>query len=444
MSVTLDTSDIQGNILKGYRFPHVAHLFGWIDASNVTLWRTFLRTIAQEVTVAHWREKPRVTLNIGFSYRGISKLRPSIALELSKRFEAFAAGMASRAAVIGDDQDFQRRPWEDRHVWLSLHAQTAHELDGYVSKVRGLAARLDLAEQQPRGAARVIDGHWYEHFGFRDDISYPIIEGTPGIKRADLAGRGKLTDAGWVPIAAGEFVLGQTNEDGESTLANLSADAVSLLRNGTFGVFRHLRQDVAEFRRFIQQKSGPHASPEYIAAHMMGRTFDGKPLARSGDGELSNFRYEADKEGARCPLGAHVRRANPRMDGRRRLVRRGMSYGVDLPEGSEDSADRGIWFVAFNASIERQFEFIQQRWLNGLFGTLTDARDPIVGAGPTRAMAIEGDASEPRAPILLLDIPKFVSCRGGQYYLMPGAGGLDFLCSAPPLSSPPPASEEVP
>ncbi len=442
MTVMLDTSDIQGNILKGYRFPHVAHLFGWIETSNLTLWRTFLRSIEKQVTLAQWSEKPRTTLNIGFSYRGIARLRPSTAQELSKHFEAFAAGMGGRAAELGDDEDFQRRPWEDRHVWLSLHAQTASELERSVTEIRELAPRLDLVEQQPRGAARVFDGHWYEHFGFRDDISYPIIEGTPDIEASDLPGRGKFSAGAWVPIAAGEFVLGHEDEDGVDALANLSADAKRLLKNGTFGVFRHLRQDVAEFRKFLQQRSGPHASAEDLAACMMGRTFEGKPLV--GDGDLSDFRYDADKDGARCPLGAHVRRANPRVDGRRRLVRRGMSYGADLPEGTEDTAERGMWFVAFNASIERQFEFMQQRWMNGPFGTLTGARDPIVGVSASRAMAIEGDASQSRAPILLLDIPKFVSCRGGQYYLMPGAGGLDFLSSDPPVSSPPPVFKEVP
>ncbi|HEY3252377.1 MAG TPA: hypothetical protein VGJ91_00430 [Polyangiaceae bacterium] len=443
MTLKLDTADIQGNILKGYKFPHVAHLFGWIEAGNAALWRSFLKQIRKQVTPAQWQEKPRSTLNIGLSYRAIARLRPGTAQELAKRFEAFADGMASRSEELGDDEDFQRRRWDDRHVWLSLHGQTAADLDRAVGELKGLAGRLDLAEQLPRGAARVIDGHWFEHFGFRDDISYPAIDGTPGLEASELPGRGKFSDAGWVPVAAGEFVLGQADEDGSNALAELSYDAERLLRNGTFGVFRHLSQNVAGFRKFLQQRSGPHASPERLASCMMGRTFAGEPLV-SSNGELSNFRYDTDKDGARCPLGAHVRRANPRVEGRRRLVRRGMSYGSDLAEGAEDNADRGLWFVAYNASIESQFEFIQKRWLNGLFGTLTEARDPIVGAGPERAMVIEGDAGTSRAPILLLDIPKFVSCYGGQYYLVPSLSGLDFLCSDPPVSSPPPELEEVP
>jgi len=116
MSAALDTADIQGNILKGYKFAHVAHLFGWIDSGNLAQWRRFLKTIAKQVTLAEWKDKPRTTLNVGVSFRGIAKLRPETAPELAKRFEAFAAGMSARASELGDDGDFQRKPWDDRHV----------------------------------------------------------------------------------------------------------------------------------------------------------------------------------------------------------------------------------------------------------------------------------------------------------------------------------------
>jgi len=439
MTATLDMADIQGNILRGYKFPHAAHLFGWIEPGNIAHWRSFLKTISKQVTPAAWKIKPRTTLNVGVSFRGLSKLRPELAAELAVRFEAYAAGMSVRSAELGDDADFQRKPWDERHVWLSLHGQSAHDLEQSVAQLKTQAARLDLTEQLPRGAARVVDGRWYEHFGFRDDISYPVIDGTPGIDSAELPGRGKFTDGGWVPVAAGEFVLGQDNEDGESALAQLSSDAAYLLRNGTFGVFRHLSQDVVGFRKFLQQRSGPGLSAQQLGACLMGRTFEGKPLANES-GDLSDFRYDEDPRGAHCPLGAHVRRANPRLAGIRRLVRRGMSYGANLPEGVEDKLDRGLWFVAFNASIEGQFEFIQKVWLNGLMGTLTTARDPIVGAGVERGMVIEGDTSASRKPVVLLDMPKFVSCRGGQYYLLPGLSGLAFLAGAPPMSTPPPSS----
>ena len=349
-----------------------------------------------------------------------------------------------RSAELGDGDDFPRKRWEERHVWLSLHAQAAADLDPWLAQLKQLAGRLDLLEEQPRGAAHVVGGHWYEHFGYRDDISYPAIEGTPLLDPAEVPGRGKRQGGKWLPIATGEFLLGYPDENGADALSGLSPDAQRLLKHGTFGVFRRLRQDVVAFRKYLSEKSSPLATSDYLAARMMGRDYAGAPLAGSPE-SLADFTYEGDADGARCPLGAHVRRANPRSpdpreSGRRRLLRRGMSYGSPLAQGAEDKADRGLWFVAFNASIEQQFEFIQKQWLNSEVGTLSDARDPIAGSGTTRAIVIEGDSSTARAPLLLLDIPQFVTCQGGQYYFMPGLGGLALLYTNPPVSNPPPSN----
>jgi hypothetical protein len=96
-----------------------------------------------------------------------------------------------------------------------------------------------------------------------------------------------------------------------------------------------------------------------------------------------------------CPIGAHIRRANPRDSlgaggaaaeasaNRHRLVRRGRSYGPPLPPGevNDDEVERGLMFVCLNADIERQFEFVQQNWINNpAFGGLYAERDPLVGA----------------------------------------------------------------
>ena len=82
----------------------------------------------------------------------------------------------------------------------------------------------------------------------------------------------------------------------------------------------------------------------------------------------------ADLDGRRCPLGAHIRRSNPRdalgfegkLSFRHRMIRRGMPYGPPLPDGvvEDDGKDRGLVFVCFNASISRQFESVQRQWLN--------------------------------------------------------------------------------
>src|SRR6185503_11501093 len=124
-----------------------------------------------------------------------------------------------------------------------------------------------------------------------------------------------------------------------------------------FAVFRNLEQHVSEFEKYVADQN--RESPgEDVAVKMMGRTREGDPLARPG--YENDFTYNDDPGGARCPIGAHVRRANPRKPGlgTHRLIRRGMPY-----TGAPNAPDRrGLYFVAMNASIENQFEFLQKAW----------------------------------------------------------------------------------
>ena len=438
-----DLQDIQGGILNGYsKFPCVAHLFGSIDAASVEQWRAFLGRLS--LTPAEWGDTaPHTTLNVALSARGLGLLQPSVAAELAGSFEAFAQGMVARAGVLGDAQTFPA--WEQRHVWLSIHAQSPDALQADVARLQHEAEPLTLWDDA-RGAALVhSDGVRYEHFGFRDDISYPILRGSPKTKPGEVEGRGKLVGQRWEPIEDGEFIVGHENERGMNVLAGLSEPLKQLLKNGTFAVFRVLSQDVVAFRRYAKKKSRPDASAEYLASRMVGRMPNGKPLvpaAASADEQvaLSSFDYGKDPTGASCPLGAHVRRANRRSEqdgGRHHLIRRGVSYGEELPPDQEDTRKRGVYFVAFNADLEDQFEFVQKQWLNGPVGNGSHSRDPLVGVGPERGMVIEGDPGAGRLPILLLDLPNFVTFQGGQYYFYPALAGLRWLCAgAPPARAP--------
>jgi hypothetical protein len=160
---------------------------------------------------------------------------------------------------------------------------------------------------------------------------------------------------------------------------------------------------------------------------MFGRYPDGQPLERPNSPNPNDFTYAQDARGARCPLGAHIRRANPRLGGEHRLLRRGMPYVVDDP----GKARKGIYFVALNANIENQFEFLQRTWINGPPRDGSNGTDPIAACGRTeRRMVVEGDQHTDRSPQLLLGIPEFVTSRGGQYYFMPGIAGLGHLCDA--------------
>jgi hypothetical protein len=82
-------------------------------------------------------------------------------------------------------------------------------------------------------------------------------------------------------------------------------------------------------------------------------------------------------------------------------------------------------FVCFQASISRQFEFIQAHWLNDgdSFG-LGDERDPLANGVPSEKMTVQG-----RRPTFLAGLPSFVSTRGGDYFFAPGRAALRALAA---------------
>jgi Dyp-type peroxidase family len=267
-----------------------------------------------------------------------------------------------------------------------------------------------------------------------DGISQPRIAGVdaPGAGRRTWRGRWtRRTPAANPVVEAGEFILGQPDEDDP---APVLPEPAALFRNGSYLTYRKLRQDVAAFRRFLAGAAGSvaghHIGTGDIAAAVLGRQEDGSPLvgAPHGGDPARDFSFRSDPEGLRCPLGAHVRRANPR-DGnglpsrfvsRHRLLRRGMPYGPPYDE-STATEERGLLFLAFGASISRQFEFVQRSWLNDgdAFGIGPQA--DILGGGPRlpAAMAVPG------SPIgHLRRTEPFVWPRGGGYFFAPGIDAL--------------------
>ena len=137
-------------------------------------------------------------------------------------------------------------------------------------------------------------------------------------------------------------------------------------------------------------------------------------------------------------MGAHVRRANPRdglpFDGklvnRHRLIRRGIPYGEPLPPGAEDDGrERGVIFMCLQASIARQFEFVQSQWLNGgnAFGL---GKDQDVLLGPQDADASKQDDGARETPVLRGPALAGGEREGGRVLLRTGINGLQFLAAA--------------
>lgn len=430
---------LQGNVLGGYGTPTALYLFarvrdrkaalGWLDAERVRI-----------TTYRGWEEqRSETTLNAAFTYDGLTHLGVK---ELRiHHLAAFREGMHARHLQLGDVGASHVVNWQpelrEHDMLLILTARDGERLDVAAKKLRtGIADNegFEIVTEQPASA---LPGGG-EHFGFSDGFSQPAIAGVPG--SGPRKGEGTLTKWGyWRRLALGEFVLGYRDEGGLLPPAPLGP----LGDDSTFMVVLKLAQDVFAFRRYVGDTAARVTrSPQWLRAKMVGRWDNGSALARyphepgppaSRDRYASRFRYGDDSEGLHCPRGAHIRRANPRdshrwqgrMTQRHRIIRRGMSYGQPLPPGaaSDDGQERGLMFVSYQANIERQFEFIQQRWLaDGNALQLGSDPDPLVGEEDAREMVIPGEP-----PVYLSGIPSFVRMRGGAYYLLPGTAGLRAL-----------------
>jgi Dyp-type peroxidase family len=425
------------------------------------------------------KEWDAVPINYTFTYSGLAALGFHEAT-LASFPDAFKQGMAARAERLGDTGPSAPEYWEnvlglkrvhgyftggflvgdedlpvDESLWQRLRddvrafndrsdelGQMLRRRLGVIFKLIGLEIlHIELGEdphEVDEGGKVKRLPYRREHFGFRDGISQPFVDmklgdtapggGTPGPNRT------------WAPVAEGEIYLDRPDEDGNCH--ELPAHPV-LRRGSTFLVFRKLEQDVAGFRIFLA-KQRPESPKEQLrlAAQFVGRWPNGTPLVKAPDaplelghdpdGIINDFRYAADDPlGRSCPLGAHVRRANPRDIGgtddvrRHRILRRGMAYGGPfLPEGMlGDGNKRGLLFIAANSRIDLQFEVIQSNWINkGEFlGQAGLARCPLTGAnlgGPGDTFLEAGAI----APVTTL--PRFVITRGGDYFFAPGLEAL--------------------
>jgi deferrochelatase/peroxidase EfeB len=185
-----------------------------------------------------------------------------------------------------------------------------------------------------------------------------------------------------------------------------------------------------------QKTPSPEAPVPAHAALKVRRTRDAvREVAITPD---NDFLFGAeDPQGLRCPFGSHIRRANPResadpgseeqlaITNRHRLLRVGRRY--------EPEKDRnpGQFFMCLNADLERQFEFVQQTWLQSpTFHGLIDERDPIVGSrhGADAGHTDDGYSIPTReTPVRLRAMPDFVRTLGGGYFFVPGRAVLRYL-----------------
>lgn len=450
----LNETDIQGFVLRGYNMPFARFLFVHFDDAAHA--RKLLQSLLGEITTGQrWDAgKPRSTVNIAFTHRGLTRLELPAATLATFPVE-FQQGMKERAGILGDcgvnSPEHWDEVWRDNrvHAWIGVHGITPESLDSRCAHLLSLVEDSHGATvlYTQDAASRFVDGKQStgEHFGFTDGFGNPEYL---GVERSSQPGQGKLLDDGsWAPLATGELLLGYADEAGELPVAPVPH---LLAGNGTFMVYRKLHQNLATFRAFLDKQASLYAGgKEKLAAKLIGRWRDGTPVELSPDHpdqaiaqdprRSTNFTYSGDPEGTRCPLGAHMRRVHPRdafgfngrLIDRRRITRRGLPYGrfAGDNESVTDTEDRGVIFMALNASLSRQFEFVQQQWIQyGNDARLGNDKDPLLGRhGGQGKFVVQGDRTPANPPFVCSNLPDFVELRGGDYFFLPSITALAMI-----------------
>jgi Dyp-type peroxidase family len=464
----LPFDDIQGIILWGYgHMPEARYLmFRVARATHAT--RTFLAELPLTSAGGERTEEPPEPLvNVAFTHAGL------VALEVDPVLRAgfstpFVQGSQHpyRARVNGDlgANAPERWDWGSEtnpvHVALLVFAATPASVERYAADfvARARAAGLELVTALE---GTTLSGR-KEHFGFRDGIAQPELKGS---------GRGGLEGN---LVDAGEFLLGHRDGYGNVATSPESSAGFAWGANGSYLVFRQLEQDVEAFWRYAASVDGN--DPIKAASKLVGRWPSGAPLVRHPDVDPESPRFadddtfaylsgddDNDRYGARCPFGAHIRRANPRdwqlgatpdasleLANLHRILRRGRPYGEPLDpamvpaelvrrslaaESRGERAERGLQFLCFNTNIDRGFEFVQQQWSsNPKFGGQSADPDPLFGlhqeAGAidlepplfTRQSDVK-QGTLPRTP----GLARFVRVRGSAYLFMPSIPAVRLL-----------------
>jgi deferrochelatase/peroxidase EfeB len=376
-------------------------------------------------------------VTVAFTWHGLRALGVDEASLATFPVE-FREGMAGRAEILGTTGANHPDHWvgglasPDLHAIAILFARDVAERERCRKEHQEFLSQCDGVEQLSSLDLEAIPpfDHAHEHFGYRDRLSQPVIDET-GVEPTPGSGP---------PIKAGEFFLGYPDEEGPPS--GLPQPEI-LSRNGSYLAYLMMQEHVGAFRDFLRQHGETREQQEWVAAKLMGRWRSGAPLVIAPEKDdpvlgkdlqrNNDFNYgKMDPYGYGCPLGAHIRRMNPRDTAvnmqRRKMIRRGGTYGPPLPEDApEDGIERGIAAFIGCASLVRQFEFAMNVWTNDPnFHELGNERDPIFGTQDGTF-----DMTIPKRPIRkkIKGLPAFTTIRGGAYFFLPGIKALRYLAS---------------
>jgi Dyp-type peroxidase family len=470
--MTLDLNDVQGNIVPGFFKDVQDFLFVRCpDAQSGRDWLAHLCkqpvSSAQDIVPAniayladHKTIAPNWWINVAISWQGFERLGTS----QRELFPAdFKRTPRERADLLGDTYSPAQQaafaqwaiggPYTDADALVILGHNSRPELDALEANlgVQPDHNKFGNVELLIRVKGASLD-RGLEHFGFKDGISQPVPP------PQDLGGWLTGTPDGQI-AAPGEFIVGQPEEPHPGAAQSPGPAAPPWASNGSYLVFRRFRQNVNDFKTAMDAQAavlanqGVAVTGDVLASKMIGRTTAGTALQQD---------FAADPLGDGCPLFAHIRKANPHdrtteQPNRHRIIRRGISY-------TESDTDQGLLFLAYQASIERQFEHIYTRWLAesifpppaeslhfqksmSLSRLETPGVDPLAGQANTPIRDVFYHRPGPgmtRDDFIPLNLPQFVEATATGYFFAPSltalqtiSAGANIPASAAPVAPQP-------
>jgi Dyp-type peroxidase family len=435
---------LQGNILKFHGRTHAVHLFfAFRPEATIPERRATLRTLSGCLTSArtqldeidhyHATNEPaglfgHLALSaagyqgLGFDPATLFPEPPTTDPDELRLATTFATRMRDTApADFGDTPNMWEAPYqEDLAGLLILAMNNPTDLTSHVDAARltlGAACRV-LAEETGHIVRAPGSNKGLEPFGFVDGRSQPIF------LARDVVGPTPVT---WDPFAPLGLVLIRDPV--------MTSDPRC---HGSFLAYRKLDQNVRGFQAAVEALSTRLTPPDVdrAGALVVGRFKDGTALQVAGapqglqDAD-NDFDYISDPHGTRCPFQGHVRKVNPRGSGatidkaghrRRRLTRRGMVYGTEVPvvaaNGPLPESGVGLLFMCYQASVRKQFAFVQTIWSHTPTFPRGDVGvDAVIGEGVRSCHRWPATWDEPDS--VTFEFQAFVRVLGGEFFFAP-------------------------
>ncbi|MFC4591489.1 Dyp-type peroxidase [Sphaerisporangium corydalis] len=434
--------NLQPNILQGHVREHMAVLF--VHFGDGPEGRRFLRSLVplmksarehlEEVRAFNKAKTPgKPYVGVGISKVGYLKLGHATTAFTDN---AFKSGLKRRKDTLSDPpvSGWEKAYQGEIHAVVLIGDATEEPVAATRERVLALLPEsADVLGEEKANGLRNAQGRGIEHFGYIDGRSQPLF-------LADQVAEESGTN--WTPFFPLSHVL----------VSDPLAPAPAR-HFGSYLVFRKLEQNVRAFRQaeeHLADNLGLKGADRPLAGAMLvGRFRNGTPLRLHGrpssDGHpvQNDFSYR-DDPGSKCPVSAHIRKVNPRdtRDGGLERVlgvmmaRRGQTYGTrtdvpwdDAPPETRPTGGVGLLFMAFNSSLQGQFEFTQQSWAdNSGFPAEGAGLDPVIGQGrrDTKVTFPKAWGSDRTSP-LQAEVPQTVTMKGGEYFFAPSLAFLRSL-----------------